>query len=49
MQELFLDSQSSEKKDDLPDETPKSPVEEVFAPSLLAMNLKFDSAPQDDM
>ncbi|KAF8024349.1 hypothetical protein BT93_F1514 [Corymbia citriodora subsp. variegata] len=48
-QELFSDSQSSEKKDDLPDETPKSPVEEGFAPSLLAMNLKFDSAPQDDM
>ncbi|XP_010061332.1 dentin sialophosphoprotein isoform X2 [Eucalyptus grandis] len=48
-QELFSDSQSSERKDDLPDETPKIPVEEVFAPSLLAMNLKFDSAPQDDM
>ncbi|XP_030512096.2 otolith matrix protein OMM-64 isoform X2 [Rhodamnia argentea] len=48
-QELFSDSQSSENKDDLPNETPKSPVEEVFAPSLLAMNLKFDSAPQDDM
>ncbi|XP_030447748.1 uncharacterized protein LOC115670591 isoform X1 [Syzygium oleosum] len=48
-QELFSDSQSSEKKDDLPDEIPKSPGEEVFAPSLLAMNLKFDSAPQDDM
>ncbi|CAL1355911.1 unnamed protein product [Linum trigynum] len=41
-QDLF-DSQTSDSKDELLDETPSSPLEEVLAPSLLAMNLKFDS------
>lgn len=48
-QDLFPDSQTSGSEDDLLDETPSSPLEEVLAPSLLAMNLKFDSAPADDM
>ncbi|CAL1384278.1 unnamed protein product [Linum trigynum] len=41
-QDLF-DSQTSDSKDEMLDETPRSPLEEVLAPSLLAMNLKFDS------
>ncbi|GMJ02660.1 hypothetical protein like AT1G75150 [Hibiscus trionum] len=48
-QDLFSDSQTSDSKDELPDETPSSPLEEVLAPSLLAMNLKLDSAPVDDI
>ncbi|KAI9199897.1 hypothetical protein LWI28_000147 [Acer negundo] len=47
-QDLFPDSQTNGSKDELSDETPSSPLEEVLAPSLLAMNLKFDSAPPDD-
>ncbi|TXG52256.1 hypothetical protein EZV62_021425 [Acer yangbiense] len=47
-QDLFSDSQTNGSKDEFSDETPSSPLEEVLAPSLLAMNLKFDSAPPDD-
>ncbi|KAK2660506.1 hypothetical protein Ddye_007039 [Dipteronia dyeriana] len=47
-QDLFPDSQTNGSKDEISDETPSSPLEEVLAPSLLAMNLKFDSAPPDD-
>nr|KJB14520.1 hypothetical protein B456_002G128800 [Gossypium raimondii] len=48
-QDLFSDSQTSDSKDELADETPNSPLEEVLAPSVLAMNLKLDSAPLDDI
>ncbi|TYI42992.1 hypothetical protein ES332_A01G137900v1 [Gossypium tomentosum] len=48
-QDLFSDSQTSDSKDELADETPDSPLEEVLAPSVLAMNLKLDSAPLDDI
>ncbi|KAL4309811.1 hypothetical protein GQ457_01G009740 [Hibiscus cannabinus] len=48
-EDLFSDSQTSDSKDELPDETPSSRLEEVLAPSLLAMNLKLDSAPVDDI
>ncbi|GLT45881.1 hypothetical protein SLA2020_196810 [Shorea laevis] len=47
-QDLFSESQTSDSKDEIPDESPNSPVE-VLAPSVLAMNLKFDSAPPDDI
>ncbi|XP_031251976.1 FK506-binding protein 5 [Pistacia vera] len=48
-QDLFADSQISGSKDELPDEKPNSPLEEVLAPSLLALNLKLDSVlPEDD-
>lgn len=47
MQHLFGDSQTREIEADQPvDDLDDS--EEIFAPSLLAMNLKFDSAPPDD-
>ncbi|XP_022772771.1 DNA ligase 1-like isoform X2 [Durio zibethinus] len=48
-QDLFSDSQTSDTKHELAEETPTSPLEEVLAPSLLALNLKLDSAPPDDM
>ncbi|KAM4121936.1 hypothetical protein ACB094_01G044400 [Castanea mollissima] len=48
-QELFSDSQTSDSMDELPSKTPSSPLEEVMAPSILAMNLKLDSAPADDV
>ncbi|XP_008220781.1 PREDICTED: protein IWS1 homolog [Prunus mume] len=48
-QELFSDSQTTDSKDDLPNDAPRSPLEEVFAPSILAMNLKLDSAPPYDV
>lgn len=48
-QDLFGDSQSSEGKDTSYDDQNNRPTEEVLAPSLLAMNLKFDSAPADDL
>ncbi|KAM4129694.1 hypothetical protein ACJW30_01G043600 [Castanea mollissima] len=48
-QELFSDSQTSDSMDELPSKTPSSPLEEVMAPSILAMNLKLDSAPPDDV
>ncbi|XP_062097305.1 uncharacterized protein LOC133803323 [Humulus lupulus] len=44
-QDLFSDSQTSDSKN----ETPSSPLEEEFVPSVLAMSLKFDSAPPDDV
>ncbi|CAA3024783.1 Hypothetical predicted protein [Olea europaea subsp. europaea] len=47
-QDLFDDSQPSINIVEKPDELQDSPLEEDFAPSLLAMNLKFDSAPVDD-
>lgn len=47
-QDLFCGSQASEKKDDLSDNRTESPLEEDFGPSLLALNLKLDSAPPDD-
>ncbi|CAI9763709.1 unnamed protein product [Fraxinus pennsylvanica] len=47
-QDLFDDSQPSDKIAGQHDELQDSPLEEDFAPSLLAMNLKFDSAPVDD-
>ncbi|KAB2619641.1 IWS1-like protein [Pyrus ussuriensis x Pyrus communis] len=48
-QDLFSDNQTTGDKDGLPNDDSKSPLEEVFAPSLLAMNLKLDSAPPDDV
>ncbi|KAL9449198.1 hypothetical protein AB3S75_011182 [Citrus x aurantiifolia] len=47
-QDLFSVPQTSTSQDDLLDDTPKSPLEEALAPSLLAMNLKLGSAPPDD-
>lgn len=49
MKHLFADSQTSNSKDELPDEKPDSPLEEVLAPSSLAMNLKLDSVLPDDV
>ncbi|GAV70280.1 hypothetical protein CFOL_v3_13778 [Cephalotus follicularis] len=43
------DTQTSYSKDSFPDDTPSSPLEEVLAPSLLALNLKLDSAPPEDI
>ncbi|KAJ7958050.1 DNA ligase-like protein [Quillaja saponaria] len=48
-QELFSDSQTSDAKDGQQNVKPSSPLEEVFAPSILAMNLKYDSVPPDDV
>ncbi|KAM7514145.1 hypothetical protein LguiA_003728 [Lonicera macranthoides] len=48
-QDLFTGSQTSDSKDELPSDQHEDPTEEVLAPSLLTMNLKFDSAPLDDM
>lgn len=48
LQDLFSDSQTSESKDELPNESPNR-LHDVAAPSVLAMNLKLDSAPPDDM
>ncbi|KAA8537648.1 hypothetical protein F0562_027256 [Nyssa sinensis] len=48
-QDLFCDSQTSDSKEELPSDQRNSPLEEVMAPSLLTMNLKFDSAPPDDI
>ncbi|KAK7351697.1 hypothetical protein VNO77_11322 [Canavalia gladiata] len=47
-QELFSDSQRSDTKDEDVNEKFNNPSEEMFAPSMLAMNLKLDSAPPDD-
>ncbi|BAT77777.1 hypothetical protein VIGAN_02037200 [Vigna angularis var. angularis] len=47
-QELFSDSERSETKEDAVNEKSNNPSEEVFAPSLLSMNLKLDSAYPDD-
>ncbi|EXB93687.1 hypothetical protein L484_003959 [Morus notabilis] len=43
--ELFSDSQSSDSKN----EAPSSPLEEIFVPSELVMNLQLDSAPPGDV
>ncbi|XWS25741.1 hypothetical protein CRYUN_Cryun27aG0093500 [Craigia yunnanensis] len=48
-QDLFSDSQTSDSKDELAEETPNSALVEVLAPSLLALNLKLYSAPPDDI
>lgn len=47
MQELFSDSQVSGSIDESPTDSPGSHMEENFAPSSLALNLKLklDSAP----
>ncbi|KAF5468450.1 hypothetical protein F2P56_012600 [Juglans regia] len=47
-QELFSNFLTSDSKDELSSETPNSPME-VLAPSILAMNLKLDSAPPDSV
>ncbi|KAG8654671.1 midasin isoform X2 [Manihot esculenta] len=47
-QDITFDSQTTESKDELSDEMPSSLLADVMTPSLLAMNLKFDSAPLDD-
>ncbi|CDP07536.1 unnamed protein product [Coffea canephora] len=47
-QDLFGDSETKECNDELPGGLQDSPLEEVMAPSLLAMNLKFDSVPSND-
>ncbi|XP_023536450.1 uncharacterized protein LOC111797624 [Cucurbita pepo subsp. pepo] len=46
-QELFSDSQTS-NGDDVSNEMSKNPLQENFTPSVLAMNLKHESAPLDD-
>ena len=48
-QDLSFDSQKSSSKDEISDDPPSSPMEGVQAPSLLAMNLKLDSAPPDEL
>ncbi|XP_059284499.1 uncharacterized protein LOC132037875 isoform X1 [Lycium ferocissimum] len=47
-QDLFDDSEPTVSKDERLDDPASSPLEEVMAPSLLALNLKFDSAPPDE-
>ncbi|MCD7450104.1 hypothetical protein HAX54_003522 [Datura stramonium] len=47
-QDLFDDSEPTGSKDEILDDLASSPLEEVMAPSLLALNLKFDSAPPDE-
>ncbi|KAL3514624.1 hypothetical protein ACH5RR_027341 [Cinchona calisaya] len=47
-QDLFGDSETKESNYELPGDLQDSPLEEVMAPSLLAMNLKFDSVPSND-
>ncbi|KAJ6403578.1 hypothetical protein OIU84_011902 [Salix udensis] len=47
-QDLCFDSQKGTSKDEISDDPPSSPMEGVQAPSLLAMNLKLDSAPPDE-
>ncbi|KAJ8531954.1 hypothetical protein K7X08_011877 [Anisodus acutangulus] len=47
-QDLFDDSEPTGSKDEMLDDPTSSPLEEVMAPSLLALNLKFDSAPPDE-
>ncbi|OMO75068.1 hypothetical protein COLO4_26340 [Corchorus olitorius] len=48
-QDLFSDSQTSDSKDEFAEETPGNSLKGVLAPSLLALNLKLDSAPPDDI
>lgn len=47
LQDLF-DSEPNDATAVHNDEQLSSPLKEDYAPSLLAMNLKFDSAPLDD-
>lgn len=47
-QDLFDDSEPAGSKDEILDDLASSPLEEVMAPSLLALNLKFDSVPPDE-
>lgn len=47
-QDLFDDSEPTGSKNEILDDPASSPLEEVMAPSLLALNLKFDSAPPDE-
>lgn len=47
-QDLFDDSEPTGSKDEILDDLASSSLEEVMAPSLLALNLKFDSAPPDE-
>lgn len=47
-QELFSDSQTS-NGDDVSNEISKNLLQENFTPSVLAMNLKLESAPLDDV
>ncbi|CAK8568984.1 unnamed protein product [Lathyrus sativus] len=47
-QDLFSDSEMSDIKEEAVNEKLSNPSEEVFAPSMLAMNLTLDSAPIDD-
>ncbi|XP_061370685.1 uncharacterized protein LOC133313334 [Gastrolobium bilobum] len=47
-QELFSASQRGDTEDEDVNEKPNNPSEEVFVSSMLAMNLKLDSAPPDD-
>ncbi|KHN22263.1 hypothetical protein glysoja_022019 [Glycine soja] len=47
-QELYTDSERNDTKDEAVNEKSNNPSEEVFAPLMLAMNLKLDSAPPDD-
>lgn len=48
LQDLFDDSEPMGATTEQDDEKPNSPLEEDFAPSLHAMNLKLDSGPVDD-
>ncbi|KAF9688544.1 hypothetical protein SADUNF_Sadunf02G0208000 [Salix dunnii] len=47
-QDMCFDSQKGTPKDEISVDPPSSPMEGVQAPSLLAMNLKLDSAPPDE-
>ncbi|PHT76244.1 hypothetical protein T459_19766 [Capsicum annuum] len=47
-QDLFDDFELTGSKDEILDDLASSHLEEVMAPSLLALNLKFDSAPPDE-
>ncbi|CAK7349278.1 unnamed protein product [Dovyalis caffra] len=47
-QDLSFDSQTIASKDEMRDDLPSSPMEEVQGPPLFAMNLKLDSAPPND-
>ncbi|CAN4084961.1 unnamed protein product [Withania somnifera] len=44
-QDIFDDSEPTGSKNEILDDPTSSPLEELMAPSVLALNLKFDSAP----
>jgi len=48
IQELFSASRRSDDKEEDVNEKSNDHSEEMFAPSMPAMNLKLDSAPPDD-